>query len=168
MLVGMLLSARSTKHMFATARARAAHRQAKHRALDRMTKRGLISMDDRETLHLTKAGSAALERSIVRMRSDIRDVRTVWDGKWRLAAFDIPEIMRGARDALRFVLKRAGFLQLQQSIWIYPYDCGELQLLLVEDQKLRHRVVYVRIDLLNDEKNLLEHFGLSRNRIRKE
>ena len=46
-----------------------------------------------------------------------------WDGKWRIIAFDIPETKRGGRDALRLKLKELGLIQLQKSIWAWPYEC---------------------------------------------
>jgi len=47
----------------------------------------------------------------------------LWDRKWRLVIFDIPESKRRARDALREALNRLGFLQLQKSVWVHPFPC---------------------------------------------
>ena len=46
-----------------------------------------------------------------------------WDGNWRLVFFNIPERIRKGRDALRYRLKAAGFYKLQESVFIFPYDC---------------------------------------------
>ncbi|MEX0651953.1 MAG: hypothetical protein WD509_00555 [Candidatus Paceibacterota bacterium] len=48
-----------------------------------------------------------------------------WDKKWRLVIFDIETSRRDKRDALRRMLKRSGFVLLQKSTWIYPFDCKE-------------------------------------------
>lgn len=48
----------------------------------------------------------------------------IWDKKWRVVLFDISAIKRQARDALRFMLKRLGFQQMQKSVWIIPYECN--------------------------------------------
>lgn len=69
-----------------------------------------------------------------------------WDGKWRLVLFDIPTELRTARDALRHLLKRLGFVQLQKSAWIYPYDCAEEIRFLrsffnISEEQLRYIVV---------------------------
>jgi DNA-binding transcriptional regulator PaaX len=46
-----------------------------------------------------------------------------WDGKYRIVIFDIPNITRIKRDALRGKLKELGFFRLQQSVWVCPYPC---------------------------------------------
>ncbi len=161
LFVGMLLSARNSSKMFEIARTRAARRHAQRRAIVLLKKRGLIILND-ERLHITVKGEALLSRVVSKMRTAIHDNRARWDGKWRLVAFDIPEDIREARDALRFVLKKAGFLLLQQSIWVHPCDCEELRHLLAADARLSGRVIYARVDEQSDEERLLKHFGLSR------
>ena len=71
-----------------------------------------------------------------------------WDKKWRVVIFDITNENRLVREALRGLLKRLNFCQLQKSVWACPYDCkdeiallrdffglsfGELQLLVVDE-----------------------------------
>ena len=43
-----------------------------------------------------------------------------WDGKWRMAIFDLPEDHRGLRNELRKQLRAARFGGLQGSVWISP------------------------------------------------
>jgi len=53
-----------------------------------------------------------------------------WDGKWRLAIFDISQLKKIYREAFRGKLKELGFYPLQKSVWIYPFDCrDEIELL---------------------------------------
>ena len=49
----------------------------------------------------------------------------VWDGRWRLVIFDIPESLREARDHIRRLLKELGFQRLQLSVWIHPFPVLE-------------------------------------------
>ncbi|MEK7178207.1 MAG: hypothetical protein AAB721_00910, partial [Patescibacteria group bacterium] len=54
----------------------------------------------------------------------------VWDKKWRMVIFDIPEKKKLAREALRSKLKDLGFVKLQDSIWITPFPCeNEIKLI---------------------------------------
>ncbi|HBR79431.1 MAG TPA: hypothetical protein DEA46_03325 [Candidatus Moranbacteria bacterium] len=46
-----------------------------------------------------------------------------WDRKWRMILFDIPENNRVGRDALRRTIKKLGFVELQKSVFVYPYPC---------------------------------------------
>lgn len=53
-----------------------------------------------------------------------------WDKKWRLVIFDIVQLKKNYREAFRGKLKELGFLPLQKSVWIIPFDCyGEIELL---------------------------------------
>jgi DNA-binding transcriptional regulator PaaX len=47
-----------------------------------------------------------------------------WDGKWRIVFFDLKNEKNRERDAIRHMLQRCGFIFLQKSVWIYPYDCS--------------------------------------------
>jgi len=48
-----------------------------------------------------------------------------WDEKWRILLFDIAEIKRTHREALRGKLKELGFQLFQKSAWIIPYECKD-------------------------------------------
>lgn len=48
-----------------------------------------------------------------------------WDRKWRIVIFDISQLKKIYREALRGKLKELGFYQLQKSVWIYPFDCRD-------------------------------------------
>jgi DNA-binding transcriptional regulator PaaX len=161
LFVGMLLSAKSTKRMHAIAYKRAARRQAEKNALERLKNKGWIIVDNDQRFHITKQGELALGR-VVRQTKDGLSATRTWDGKWRLFAFDIPERLRVLRRELRLVLRRAGFIQLQQSLWVYPHECGELKQLLDMDARLARYVVYATVERMDNEKNLLASFGLRR------
>lgn len=45
-----------------------------------------------------------------------------WDGKWRIILFDVREKSRRKRWLLRQELTAMGFLMLQKSAWIIPYQ----------------------------------------------
>jgi len=53
-----------------------------------------------------------------------------WDGMWRLVIFDIPQLRNAQRNAFRGKLIELGFVPLQKSIWICPYQCGDEMALL--------------------------------------
>mgnify|MGYP001561560119 CR=1 FL=1 len=49
----------------------------------------------------------------------------VWDKKWRMVIFDIPEKKKKAREALRQKLKDLNLVKLQDSVWVTPYPCED-------------------------------------------
>ena len=46
---------------------------------------------------------------------------THWDGKWRIVLLDLPESRKAEREALRYLLKKAGFVILKNSAWVSPF-----------------------------------------------
>jgi DNA-binding transcriptional regulator PaaX len=86
--------------------------------------------------------------------------KNIWDGVWRLVAFDIPEEHRKHRDALRSVLHRAGCIKIQQSIYVYPHPCAELEELLNTNPLLKRRVIYATATRISNEDTLKRRFKL--------
>lgn len=50
----------------------------------------------------------------------------VWDGKWRMVIFDVPESDRSLRAKMRRRLMLEGFGCLQKSVWISPSPFGAM------------------------------------------
>ncbi|MCX6753836.1 MAG: hypothetical protein NTV03_02150 [Candidatus Nomurabacteria bacterium] len=83
-----------------------------------------------------------------------------WDNKWRIVIFDIPQKKRLQRDNLRFTLKQIGFVKLQNSVWVYPYDCEDLITLLKLDFKMGKDILYIIADKIENDKILRKYFEL--------
>ena len=83
-----------------------------------------------------------------------------WDRKWRVIIFDIPEKKRRARDQIRHLFNKAGLYRLQDSVWIYPYDCEDIIALLKTDFGVGKDLLYLIVDELESDKYLREHFNL--------
>ena len=83
-----------------------------------------------------------------------------WDRKWRVTIFDIPEKKRRIRDQIRTLFRSAGFYLLQDSVWVYPYDCEDVLTLLKSDLGVGKNILYLIVDELENDKYLRESFGL--------
>ena len=84
----------------------------------------------------------------------------VWDGKWRIVMFDIPEKKRNARDALRDKLKELGFREVQRSVFIHPFPCDEEISFIVEVFEIRNCVRLAEVNKISNEAELLIKFNL--------
>ena len=84
----------------------------------------------------------------------------VWDGKWRIVIFDVEEAKRKARDKLRHSLRQFGFLCLQKSVWIFPYDCEDIISMLKTDHELWLNVLYIEAEKVEDSGRLQGYFKL--------
>jgi len=83
-----------------------------------------------------------------------------WDGKWRILVFDIPEKRRAVRTKIRSTLRLLGFVRLQDSVWVYPYDCEDFITILKADFKIGKDVLYVIADKIEFDKPLRAQFRL--------
>jgi DNA-binding transcriptional regulator PaaX len=97
------------------------------RALDHLLKTGAIEKitqtDGSSLIALTEKGR---EKTVpLRLEMMVEKNPRHWDGKWRMILFDIPELRRKGRDALRHKLKELNCYKLQESVWIYPYECRQ-------------------------------------------
>ena len=85
-----------------------------------------------------------------------------WDGKLRILAFDIKEERKSVRNKVRHTLSQIGFVRLQDSVWVYPYDCEDLIMLLKADFKIGRDLIYIIADSIENDKNLRNAFSLSK------
>jgi hypothetical protein len=132
-----------------------------NRSLARLKDTGLIVFEKTEKgnfAKLTQKGEAKLRQ--IKLKDFKLNKPIHWDGKWRLLIFDIREERRGTRDKIRHTLIQIGFVRLQDSVWVYPYDCEDLISLLKIDFKIGLDVLYVIADKIEYDKPLLKSFGL--------
>jgi len=109
-------------------------------------------------LRLTEKGERALRSLEVRGYKLPKPKR--WDNRWRVLIFDIPEKRKSLREKVRRTLASIGFVRLQDSVWIYPYDCEDLVTLLKADFKIGKDVLYMIVDTLEYDTPFRSKFGL--------
>ncbi|MDO8553133.1 MAG: hypothetical protein Q7S01_06470 [bacterium] len=156
-LYGFLLSARSTRRFYKLAHERAAYRHRRKRALDRLIELNYINSAGAR-LSITDNGRTALGETVSKTFGLLKTQK--WDHKWRVAIFDIPEIYAPLRRKIRDILKRAGFVKLQQSVWIFPHECNELIQLIKAESQLSRYVLYGVLDHIEGEERLRKLFRL--------
>lgn len=83
-----------------------------------------------------------------------------WDKKWRMIIFDIPEKKRKVRKQISFLLRQTGLYRLQDSVWVYPYDCEDIIGLLKTDFGVGKDLLYVIADEIENDKHLRQEFNL--------
>lgn len=73
---------------------------------------------------LTKEGKKKVHS--LTLEQDTTILSPAWDGKWRIVLLDLPETRKDERDSLRYLLKKAGFVCLKNSVWISPFPYEHL------------------------------------------
>ncbi|MBU2595906.1 hypothetical protein KJ713_03695 [Patescibacteria group bacterium] len=108
-----------------------------------------------EYIELTPKGE---ERAIYHFLKKTKIKRKkIWDGKWRVVIFDICEDKKTKRETIREWLKSIGLVELQKSIYVYPFDFKReldlmVGLLVVSDVK------YMVCDIIEGEEKLIDYF----------
>jgi len=127
-------------------------------AIWRLKQRGLLK-DFKGKLSLTPKGRTLLTRYQLKELTIKKPKK--WDGKWRVIAFDVWESRRAVRNLLRKTLQNLGFVKLQSSLWVYPYDCEEIIGLLRTDLKLSPAIQYIVAERIDRDQHLRKYFDLS-------
>ena len=130
-------------------------------SLSRLKKRGLILSKGKNFLLATEGKDEAVV-AFIRAETILHSHRQhIWDGKWRIVFFDIPEERRRYRDYLRKTLKLLGFKELQRSIWIYPYLVPSFLKNLLFGEEIRQYVRFVTTEHIDNDQELRTQFKLS-------
>ncbi|MDO8561382.1 MAG: CRISPR-associated endonuclease Cas2 [bacterium] len=108
---------------------------------------------------LTEKGRVRLALDAMKIAQQSKQPRR-WDKRYRLVMFDVPQYRRGTRDRLRGIMRECGFLRLQDSVWIYPYDCEELTVLIKADLRIGKDVLYAVVESVENDAWIKRHFGL--------
>ena len=127
------------------------------RSRDRLVRDGLLKYDGK-FIRLTEKGQSTLES--LELKDWKIDKPKKWDGKWRMLIFDIPERRKSLRDKIRSTLLYIGFLRIQDSVWIFPYDCEDFISLVKADLKVGKDLLYIIADSIENDKSYKKYFNL--------
>jgi len=120
-----------------------------------------VAQNGKKYLEITESGRRALDLFMARTTAPARK-KQQWDRRYRMVIFDIPERRRAVRERLRMLMNEFGFLRLQDSIWISPYDCEELVALVKAELKVGKDILYVIADSIENDVWIRKHFNLPR------
>ncbi|MEK7604688.1 MAG: CRISPR-associated endonuclease Cas2 [Patescibacteria group bacterium] len=129
-------------------------------ALGRLAARGLIEFSEvrgRRVARITEKGELVVK---MELEKKVSNKKRRWDRRWRVVIFDIPERRKGIRVSLRRFMQEYGFVRLQDSVWIYPYDCEDLIALVKASFRVGADVLYMIVERLERDAHLREHFDL--------
>lgn len=110
----------------------------------RLQKKGLVEKRGKD-YSLTKIGSQFIKN----FRKE--KLEKVWDGKWRIVMFDIPEKTKEERNWLRSQLLNSEYKSLQESVFVGKYPLEEDFFKEIINRNLRHFIRLVTIGEIDDE-----------------
>ncbi len=149
----------------------------------RALKRGLPEMEKYYTFSVEKAAHQLERQGLVEKQStkdgilikithkgktqilkynflEMKPLTEKWDGKWRLVFFDVSELKRTTRDALRRYLRQMGMELFQESVFISPYNVINQVKYLREILDIPNSIKIARLDWVENEDELKEIFEL--------
>lgn len=138
------------------------NQQALERAINALYTSHLIReknhKDGTTTLVLSENG----KQRALRFNIDKLEIKksAEWDKKWRIVMFDIPEKIRRLRDALRLHFREIGLIELQKSVFVYPYPCSKEVEFILEFYNARRYIRFVLADKIDNELHLKKKFNL--------
>ncbi len=109
----------------------------------------LVSSPQNDYARLTKAGQAKLNS--IRLEGEDALVSRSWDGFWRIVIIDIPEERKSEREALRYLLKKANFACVKNTVWISPLPYENLFTNIKKDLGLSSELMIIVTDKLDPE-----------------
>ncbi|MDO8553119.1 MAG: CRISPR-associated endonuclease Cas2 [bacterium] len=131
-------------------------------AVSRLVVRGFVRFVERKGkkfLEITDEGARAL--AIEQERTRLMSARKKrWDKRYRIVMFDISQRRKADRERVRAFIRECGFLRLQNSVWVFPYDCEELITLLKADMRIGKDVLYAVVETIENDGWIKKHFNL--------
>ena len=138
------------------------NRQALERAVNSLYKSQLVQVENNQdgttTLILSKEG----KRKVLQFNINKMEIKKPekWDGKWRVVMFDIPEKIRRLRNSLRFHFQEIGLIELQKSVFVFPYPCHKEIEFILEFYNARKYVRFLLVDKIDSGLHLEKKFKL--------
>lgn len=106
---------------------------------------------------LTRLGKRFLRRQGLK---ELKIEKVIWDKKWRVLTFDIPEHKISARHRFRKKLKDLGFFHFQRSVFIIPYPCEKEIDQLAGELEISEYVHLLTAERFRNDKQLVKKFGI--------
>ena len=129
--------------------------------IKRMIKKGLLRFFNKNgKVFVVLTDSGKITAKFIIQNYFTKEKPKKWDNKWRLVMFDIPEKRKKIRNLLRFHLKKIGFIQIQGSVWVYPYPCEEIIVIIKTYFNLNNEVLYFVTEYIENDKKLKRIFKL--------
>ena len=127
--------------------------------IGRLEREGIIKIymeNNQGTIELSSKGKDRV--SLILAKEYEYQYPEKWDGKWRIVIFDIPDKKKKNREIFREKLKEIGCFQLQESVFVFPFDFKEIVDYFKSVFMIRPCVQYIIANNIETEVNLLNIF----------
>lgn len=134
-----------------------AGKQNTKRSIKRLEEKDIIYLNG-DKIRLTKKGRELLKRI---QAEDITIVRPDnWDHIWHVVAYDIPDEKKQERDYFRTKIEQLGFLKVQESMYVFPYDCVQEIAVFAQSLGISPYVLHLTTSKLSRQSEYVKKFDL--------
>lgn len=98
---------------------------------------------------LTKEGRKKVNS--LKLENENTLVNTSWDGFWRIIILDLPESRKNEREALRYLLKKANFVCIKNTVWISPHPYEYLFTNIKKDLNLSTELMIIVTNKIDED-----------------
>ena len=98
---------------------------------------------------ITKKGKSKFNS--IKLEAEDALVPGAWDGLWRIIILDLDEARKSEREALRYLLKKAGFVCVKNTVWISPYPYENLFTNIKKDLGFKTEIMIMVTDKVDEE-----------------
>lgn len=131
--------------------------------LDKLEKKEIIVLVEKDGevfVHLKDKNNLAVLKYSIKAILEFKKKKKMWDGRWFLVFFDVPEIQRNKRNYLRNLLHKLGFYRYQKSVYLFPYECEKEIVLIKKIVEGAKYMKYIIAEKIEDEEQIKRHFRL--------
>ncbi|MFM7088180.1 MAG: hypothetical protein ACKOW9_01450 [Candidatus Paceibacterota bacterium] len=122
------------------------------RALKNLVENGYAEIHNSENkkfVRITKKGRSKLNN--IKLEGEEALIPGGWDGLWRIIILDLDEGRKSERESLRYLLKKAGFVCVKNTVWISPYPYEHLFMNIKKDLSLSTEIMIIVTDKVDEE-----------------
>ena len=128
-------------------------RKRLYQSIQYLKRRGHVAIkylsDRRLKITLTKKGKTIVNQLAIKELQIKKPA--IWDKKWRMVIFDVPNWKNKNRLAFTDNLKHIGFRMMQKSVWAYPYTCYDEIMILRKFYDIEKYVIYLDVGMVEDD-----------------
>lgn len=135
------------------------------RTLKKLQDQGVINVaSDTKDQTITLSDDGAMQLRKMTMSRGQQLLPSHWDGKWRMVILDFESGDNRIRNAVRYILKKAHFYCLKNSVWVSPYNCEPIIRELQYHMGIGPELLFVTAESIDQavEIELLEYFGIEK------
>lgn len=131
------------------------------RTLERLEKQKLVEITTEDGMQIVKI-TAAGQKRILKYAIDelVVEKPRIWNGKWTLVSYDIPNELKKQREIFQEYLKAWGFYPLHESVFLHAYPCEKQVDFLRAYLNIGEMVRLFSVSRIENDKPFRDYFGV--------